>query len=89
MAGRCGGGAARNAGAAGRAMAGGAGRAIAGGEGRAIAAGGEGRAIAGGEAAPCGPRPGWADAPTLDAITDAPTRNVARRTPGGSMIAAP
>src|SRR5437899_11427622 len=93
MAGRCGGGAARNAGAAGRAMAGGAaGRAIAGGAaGRAIAGGAAGRAMAGGAAgraagaAAPGPFRSWADEPTLVAITETPTKNAARLTLRGSM----
>src|SRR5437879_12309290 len=100
MAGRCGGGAARNAGAAGRAMAGGAaGRAIAGGPaGRAIAGGAAGRAIAGGAAgraagaaAPPGPwpLPNWADDPVLIAIAEAPRKNAATWTTRGSMTSTP
>jgi hypothetical protein len=95
MAGRCGGGAGRNAGAGGRAIAGGgAGRAMAG--GRAIAGGGAGRAIGGGAGRAIGAwgagLPGsWACAPTLAAITitEAPSRKAAKRPPSGSMVAAP
>src|SRR6266849_9684967 len=106
MAGRCGGGAGRNAGAAGRAMAGGgagramagggAGRALAGGgAGRATAGGGAGRAMAGGAAGRAAGAGGaallgsWAYAPVLAAITETLSRNAAKRTPGGSMIALP
>ena len=88
MAGRCGAGAARNAGVAGRAIAGGvAGRAIAGGgaAGRAIAGGAAGRAAgAAGAAAPC-PLSPWADALTLAVIADTPTKNVAKQTLRASM----
>ena len=89
MAGRCGGGAARKAGAAGRAIAGG-------GPGRAMAAGGAaGRAMAAGGAAgraPAAPGPNlrsWADAPTLAAIAETPTRSAAKQTTRGSIIVAP
>jgi hypothetical protein len=83
MAGRCGAGAARNAGAAGRAMAGGA-------AGRAMAGGGPaGRAA--GAAAPPGPWPliCWANEPVLTAIADTPRKSAVTRTPRGSMIATP
>jgi hypothetical protein len=92
MAGRCGGGAGRNAGAVGRAMAGGgAGRAMAGGgAGRAIAGGGAGRAMAGGAAGRAaaggaGLLCSWAYEPLLAAITETLRRNTAKRPPGGSM----
>ena len=89
MAGRCGGGAGWNAGAAGRAMTGG-------GAGRAIAGGAAGRAMAGGGAAgraagatgPC-PLCSWADELTLTAITETPTKKAAKQTSRGSMLAAP
>ena len=71
IAGRCGAGAARNAGAAGRAMAGGA-------AGRAIAAGGAaGRAMAGGAAGaarPLGAPRSWAKEPVFTAIADTPEK---------------
>jgi hypothetical protein len=99
MAGRCGGGAGRDTGAAGRAIAGGgAGRAIAGGgAGRAMAAGGgaAGRAMAGGAAGlaagPAGPGPfrSCADELPLAAITEIPTQNVTKQMPRERMIAAP
>ena len=88
MAGRCGGGAGRNAGAAGRAIAGG-------GAGRAMAGGAAGRAIAGGAAglAAAAGGPGlfcsWADASTLAAITQAPSTEAAKRTPTRSIVIAP
>jgi hypothetical protein len=93
MAGRGGGGAGRDAGAAGRAIAGGgAGRAMAGGgAGRAMA--GAGRAKAGGGAvgrvADAG-GPGllcsWADELTLVAAAETPRRNAARRRSRARMI---
>jgi hypothetical protein len=100
MAGRCGGGAARNAGAAGRAIAGGGavGRAMGGDAGRTMG-GSAGRAMAGGGAGRGGGTAGraaaggmallgsWADAPTLTAIRETLRRNAPKRTPGECMIA--
>src|SRR6266404_6135868 len=89
VAGRCGGGAERNAGAAGRAMTGGgAGRAIAGGDAGRATAGGGAAGRAAGAAGPC-PLWSWADELTLTAITETPTKNAARQTSRGSMIAGP
>ena len=86
MAGRCGMAGGWNAGAAGRAMAGGA-------AGRAIAGGGAAGRAAGAAAGPAGPPlpcPGpWADAPTLVASIETPTKKAVTQTPRGSMIVAP
>jgi hypothetical protein len=101
MAGRCGGGAARNAGAVGRAIArggavgramgGDAGRTMGGSPGLAMAGGGAGR---GGGTAGRAAAPGdtallcsWPDVPTLTAIRETPRRNALKRTPGECMIA--
>ena len=77
MAGRCGGGAGRNAGAAGRAIAGG-------GAGRAMAGGGAAVRPAGGPDLLCS----WADELTLIATTETPRRNALKRRPGARMIVA-
>ncbi|XSC47987.1 hypothetical protein ACF1BQ_023430 [Bradyrhizobium sp. RDT10] len=90
-------GAARNAGAAGRAIAGGAaGRAMAGGAaGRAMAGGGAaGAGRAAGAAGPPGPPPPgpprcWADEPVLSVSAETPRKSAAMRTPSGSMISTP
>ncbi len=86
MAGRCGMAGGWNAGAAGRAMAGGA-------AGRAMAGGGAAGRAAGAAAGPAGPPlpcPGpWADAPTLVASIETPTKNAVTQTPRGRMIVAP
>jgi hypothetical protein len=94
MAGRCCGGAGRNAGAAGRVVAGGgAGRAMAG--GGAIAGRGAGRAMAGGgttgrtaAAGGLGLFMSWADEPPLAATIETPRRNAVKRRPSASMIVA-